>query len=110
MVPRLCGDRSKVVWRLYRDCAETLKLSQLMQAKWSEGTSLFEGLKGGVIVTERRYYEQMRHTYPYSGWVPYDEQKPYSYNHMLANRDKGFGGVVPQKYGGGLELPSSARV
>jgi len=76
----------------------SLALFQVMQAKWSEGTSLFEGFKGGVIVTERRWYEQMRHTYPYSQWTPYDEQKAYSYNYMLANREKGFGGVVPAKY------------
>jgi len=63
-----------------------------------QGTSLFEEFKGGVIVTERRWYEQMKHTYPYSAWTPFDEQKTYSYKSMLANREKGFGGVEPMKY------------
>merc|ERR1712228_497617 len=42
-----------------------LTLVELSAKRWSEGHSLFEDFKDGIVVTERRWYEQMRHTFPY---------------------------------------------
>ena len=40
--------------------------------------AMFDEFKHGVVVTERRYYEEMKHTYPYSHWRLYDTRSEYS--------------------------------
>ena len=48
----------------------------------------FDELKHGVVVTERRWFESQRHTYPYSHWRMYDTLQQYELKTFVANRDK----------------------
>ena len=48
----------------------------------------FDELKHGVVVTERRWFESQRHTYPYSHWRMYDSLQEYALKTFVANRDK----------------------
>ena len=44
-----------------------------------------------VHVVERRWYEQMRHTYPYSQWSFYETRLSYSQKEFVSNRNSGTG-------------------
>lgn len=68
-----------------------IALVEVASMRWSEGNSLFEDFKAGIIVTERRWYEQMRHTFPYSQWAVLDVHKSYSQKEFIANRNSGTG-------------------
>ena len=46
--------------------------------RWTEGHSLFDDFKPGVVVVERRWYEQNRHQFPYSQWSPFEMKGRYS--------------------------------
>ena len=72
-----------------------MNLVELLAAQWTEGTPLFDGFKCGVQVTERRWYEAMKHTYPYSQWTVYDVKASYSHKEFVANRNKGEGVADP---------------
>lgn len=63
-------------------------LVELWNRTWSDAGPMFDEFKHGVLVTERRWYEQMRHTYPYSHWRQYDTLTEYSLKEFIANRDK----------------------
>jgi len=64
-----------------------ITLVELGMKRWAEDTPLFEDFKAGIIVTERRWYEQVRHVYPYSAWTVFDVHTTYSHKEYLANRD-----------------------
>lgn len=67
---------------------------ELCLKKWAEGDAMFDNsLSSGVIVTERRWYEAKRHTYPYIMWKSFDMRERYSYKEMISNRDDAKGGV-----------------
>uniref|UniRef100_A0A7S4EVB5 FAM50A/XAP5 C-terminal domain-containing protein n=1 Tax=Chrysotila carterae TaxID=13221 RepID=A0A7S4EVB5_CHRCT len=68
-----------------------LSLVELSFKKWEEGTPLLDDFKAGIVVTERRWYEQMRHTFPYSQWTVFDPHKTYSQREFIANRNSGSG-------------------
>ena len=65
-----------------------VSLVELWTRKWADQpTPMFDEFKHGVIVTERRWYEAQRHTYPYSHWRQYDSLTEYSHKEFVANRD-----------------------
>ena len=66
-------------------------LVEIGMKRWTEGASLFDDFKGGVMVTERRWYEEMKHTFPYSQWNTLDMATTYSHIEFIANRDRGQG-------------------
>mmetsp|Transcript_41861 Transcript_41861/g.89322 ORF Transcript_41861/g.89322 Transcript_41861/m.89322 type:complete len:302 (-) Transcript_41861:201-1106(-) len=68
-----------------------MTLVEAAMLRWVEDTSLFEEFKDGIVVTERRWYDQMRHTFPYSRWVILDVHKSYSQKEFIANRNGGQG-------------------
>ena len=41
---------------------------ELCTKKWAEGPGMFEDFAHGIVVTERRWYEEKRHTFPYITW------------------------------------------
>ena len=43
-------------------------LFELCTKKWAEGPGMFDDFAHGIVVTERRWYEEKRHTYPYITW------------------------------------------
>ena len=47
---------------------------------------LFDEFKHGIVVTERRWYEQWRHTHPYSYWRMYESREEYSRQEFIATR------------------------
>jgi hypothetical protein len=69
----------------------SLALVELLASQWTEKTPLFDDFKAGVIVTERRWFDKMRHTFPYSQWIIFDVHKTYSYKEFIANRNSGSG-------------------
>jgi len=63
-------------------------LVELWTRRWSDQpTPLFDEFKHGVVVTERRWYEAQRHTYPYCHWRMYDSLEDYSLKEFVANRN-----------------------
>jgi len=68
-----------------------LTLVELLACQWTEDTPLFDEFKAGVVVTERRWYEKMKHTFPYSNWAVFDVHKTYSHKEFIANRNSGTG-------------------
>ena len=73
----------------------TSTLVELRQCKWTEGHSLFDDFKPGVVVVERRWYEQNRHQFPYSQWSPFEMKGRYSHKEFVANR-LAVSGVTPE--------------
>ena len=69
----------------------SLTLVQVLSQKWSEGSSMFEDFKCGIVVTERRWYESSRHVFPFSQWTVFDEHKTYSLKEFISNRNSGSG-------------------
>jgi len=67
----------------------TMSLIDLAAVKWVEGAPLFD--LQNVIVIERRWYEQMRHTYPYSQWKFFEARLLYSQKEFVSNRNSGTG-------------------
>ena len=67
----------------------TMLMMDMAAAKWIEGASLFE--TQNVIVVERRWYEQMKHTYPYSQWRFFEARLSYSQRDFVSNRNAGTG-------------------
>lgn len=67
----------------------TMTLLELAAQKWVEGAPLFDLVN--VTVVERRWYEQMRHMYPYSQWNFYETRLQYSQKEFVANRNSGTG-------------------
>ena len=56
--------------------------------KWADAdTPLFDDFKHGVVVTERRWYEQWRHMHPYNKWRLYESREAYSLRDFVANRN-----------------------
>merc|ERR1712070_639600 len=85
---------------------------ELGALKWVEGTALFDDFKDGVVVTERRWYEQMKHTFPYSQWTVLDLYATYSQKAFVANRDTGSGVAQPMSVrirDGGQGMKSSKK-
>uniref|UniRef100_A0A7S3ASW4 Uncharacterized protein n=1 Tax=Haptolina ericina TaxID=156174 RepID=A0A7S3ASW4_9EUKA len=68
----------------------TMTMIEMSAVRWAEGTPLFE-LGPGIIVTEMKYYESWKHTYPYSHWNPYESRLTYSHKEFIANRNSGTG-------------------
>jgi hypothetical protein len=56
--------------------------------KWSDQPSLtlFDDFAHGIVVTERRWYDSQRHTYPYSLWRQYESRLDYNRADFIANR------------------------
>jgi len=73
----------------------SVSLFELCTKKWAEGPSMFEDFAHGIIVTERRWYEEKKHTYPYILWKHFDMKETYSYKQMISARDDSKGGVDP---------------
>ncbi|KAL1523409.1 hypothetical protein AB1Y20_018349 [Prymnesium parvum] len=67
----------------------TMTMIDLAAVKWVEGAPLFDMLN--VIVVERRWYEQMRHTYPYSQWKFFESRLTYSQKEFVSSRNSGSG-------------------
>lgn len=65
----------------------SLTLVQVLSQRWSEGSSMFEDFKCGIVVTERRWYEASRHVFPFSQWSVFDEHKTYSLKEFISNRN-----------------------
>ena len=65
-----------------------VSLVELQMRKWSDQPSLtlFDDLKPGVVVTERRWYDAQRHTYPYHLWRQYESRCEYDRAEFIANR------------------------
>eukprot|EP00967_Tisochrysis_lutea_P062615 scaffold80445_cov28-Tisochrysis_lutea.AAC.1 len=68
-----------------------LTLVELLAYQWKEGSSLFDNFKWGITITERRWYEKMKHTFPYSQWAVFDVHSTYSLAEFVANRNSGTG-------------------
>lgn len=66
----------------------SMNLVELGAKRWTEGETIFEDFKHGVLVTERRWYEQNRHVYPYSHWRTYDAQQEYSLKEFVSTRNE----------------------
>ena len=64
-----------------------ITLVEVGAMRWSEGGSLFDDFRAGIVVTERRWHEQMRHTYPYSQWEVLDMHKTYSQKEHISKRN-----------------------
>lgn len=69
----------------------SIPMLDLSKKTWIEGEKLFDGFKGGIIVTERRHYESVKHVHPYSQWKLYDEKTSYSLAEFIAGRGAGTG-------------------
>ena len=69
-----------------------VKLTELWNRKWADqpgqAGGIFDEFKHGVVVSERRWYEAQRHTYPYSHWRQYDTLTEYSKAEFIATRDE----------------------
>ena len=72
----------------------TSTLVELTTHKWVEGTPLFS-LEDGVVVTERRWFEQWKHSFPYSHWRIYEERLAYSHAEFVSSRGTKSGGIDP---------------
>ena len=70
-------------------------LFELSTKKWAEGPSMFDDFAHGIIVTERRWYEQKKHVFPYVLWRPFEMKESYSFKQIIAARDREKGGVDP---------------
>ena len=55
-----------------QDASATRPSRRLDLSRSAAGTGMFDDFKGGIAVTERRWYEEMRHTFPYSQWAIFD--------------------------------------
>jgi len=94
VIPQIAGVRSERELMLVANTSAVsfiipgnCTLVELCAKQWAEGASLFDDLKPGIVVSERRAYEALRHTFPYSQWEPLDMRKVYSHKEMLAGRD-----------------------
>jgi len=67
----------------------TMSMMELAATKWVEGTPLFD--MANVVAVERRWYESMAHTYPYSLWSFYETRHTYSQKEFVSNRGSGTG-------------------
>lgn len=69
-----------------------VKLTELWARRWSDlpaaAASIFDEFKFGVVVCERRWYEEQRHTHPYVLWRQYDTLAEYSNKEFIATRDQ----------------------
>ena len=79
-------------------------LVELAMRRWSEGDGssgpamlMFDDFAHGIVVTERRYYEAQKHTFPYSYWRQYESQRDYSFSEWQASRNKAESGRVGWK-------------
>lgn len=65
-----------------------VSLVELQMRKWSDQPSiaLFDDFKHGIVVTERRWYDSQRHTYPYHLWRQYESRFEYNRAEFIANR------------------------
>ena len=91
-------------------CEHTVKHPFVTDFYAAEGASLFE--TQNVIVVERRWYEQMKHTFPYSQWTVLDLYATYSQKAFVANRDTGSGVAQPMSVrirDGGQGMKSSKK-
>jgi len=71
-------------------------LPELWNRRWSDvPQSMFDEFKHGVVVTERRYYEQQRHVFPYSHWRQYDTLTDYSHKEFVATRNEAAHQFIP---------------
>lgn len=68
---------------------------ELCAKKWAEGPNMFEDFAHGIVVTERRWYEEKRHTFPYITWKNFETKDRYSYKQLISGRDNEKGGVDP---------------
>mmetsp|Transcript_59178 Transcript_59178/g.97966 ORF Transcript_59178/g.97966 Transcript_59178/m.97966 type:complete len:388 (-) Transcript_59178:422-1585(-) len=66
----------------------SMKLIDVMSKRWDSGALMFDDLKSGIIVSERYWYTQRQHTFPYSQWEALDLDKTYSFKEAIANRHK----------------------
>ena len=67
-----------------------VNLVELWTRRWADAPqpTMFDEFKHGVVVTERRWWERQRHTYPYSHWRQYDSLTDYSLKEFIASRDQ----------------------
>ena len=70
-------------------------LFELCTKKWAEGPGMFDDFEHGIVVTERRWYEQKKHTYPYATWKNFEMKESYSFKQMISGRDSNKAGVDP---------------
>ena len=75
-----------------------VSLVELWMRRWVEGEPLFDDFKHGIVVTERRWLERQRHTYPYSHWRTYESREEYSLKEFIATRDKAQHSVLPERF------------
>ena len=76
-VVNLCGCPRRV------PCPAAVNLVELWARRWSDQSDqpIFDEFKHGVVVTERRYLDRQRHTYPFSLWHAYDSLQEYAPAH-----------------------------
>mmetsp|Transcript_80168 Transcript_80168/g.194268 ORF Transcript_80168/g.194268 Transcript_80168/m.194268 type:complete len:296 (+) Transcript_80168:56-943(+) len=70
-------------------------LFELCTKNWAEGPGMFDDFKHGLIVTERRWYDEKKHTYPYVTWKNFEMKDTYSFKKLISSRDSEKGGVDP---------------
>jgi len=75
-----------------------VSLVELSTRKWSDSQlPLFDDFSHGIVVTERRYFEQRKHTVPFSYWRPYDSAGTYAWADYVATRGQPVNVLEPQR-------------
>jgi hypothetical protein len=75
-----------------------VSLVEIGTRRWADAqTSIFDDFAHGVVVTERRYYEAMRHTYPYSHWRQYESRDEYQLQEFVAHRNSAINPLEPSR-------------
>ena len=65
-----------------------VSLVELQTRKWADkpNVTLFDDFKLGIVVTERRWYDAQRHTYPYDLWRQYESRLDYNRADFISSR------------------------
>ena len=75
-------------------------LVELCARRWSDSSAaLFDDFKHGIVVAERRWYEQQKHVYPYNQWRAYDSHAEYSLREFVVTRNSAVNPLDPQRHG-----------
>jgi len=75
-----------------------VNLVELATRKWADtGTSIFDDFAHGIHVTERRYFEAQKHTFPFSLWRMYDTRTEYNYKEFVATRNSAVNPLEPDR-------------
>jgi len=75
-----------------------VSLVELSTRRWADSQEpLVDDFAHGLVVTERRYYEQWKHLYPFSHWRPYESRDEYQWSEYVRTRGQPYKRLEPNR-------------